>query len=223
MGWVSIALKLLRRSLSRYNILSLVASFTEGSSIVWFSKCCFNCRVCKSSLSTRTRCPWSWRLTPRGGDRVRPDSFPVSWSAKMSPWWPWPGMRWRQFLEVSTCTNQCCGSWFLSIPDPGSYNSTKIGGEKFFFSPTIFSSHKYHKIVNNFYFWTGYFLTETLRVIVLYFLPKNLSLSCPKYGFGIREIRGPRKTYSGSGIQCQKGNGSRIRIRNTATNTIPYN
>jgi hypothetical protein len=61
------------------------------------------------------------------------------------------------------------------------------------------------------------------------FLPKKLSLSSQKYGFGIRaEIRDPEKTYSGSQIQGsirhrisdpwgQKGTGSRIRIRNTAS------
>jgi hypothetical protein len=42
------------------------------------------------------------------------------------------------------------------IPDPdfihlGSDNSTKRGEEKKF-CPTIFCSHKYHKIVNNFIF-----------------------------------------------------------------------
>jgi hypothetical protein len=47
------------------------------------------------------------------------------------------------------------------------------------------------------------------------FLPKNLSLSSQKYGFGIRD---PEKTYSGSRIraQRQKGTGSRIWICNTA-------
>ncbi len=43
------------------------------------------------------------------------------------------------------------GSWFLSIPDPGSNNSTKRGGGKNF-CPTIYCSHKYHKIVNNIIF-----------------------------------------------------------------------
>jgi hypothetical protein len=49
-----------------------------------------------------------------------------------------------------------CLSWFLSILDLGSRfsdsgfnNSTKRGGGKSFFYPTIFFSHKY-KIVNNF-------------------------------------------------------------------------
>jgi hypothetical protein len=42
------------------------------------------------------------------------------------------------------------------------------------------------------------------------FLPKKLSLSSQKYGFGIRD---PEKTYSGSRIQGSKR--PRIRIRNT--------
>ncbi len=45
------------------------------------------------------------------------------------------------------------GSWFLSIPDPGSNNRTKRRGKVFF---VIFCSRKYHKIVNSFIcFWTG--------------------------------------------------------------------
>jgi hypothetical protein len=41
-------------------------------------------------------------------------------------------------------------------------------------------------------------------------LPKKLSLSSQKYGYGIRD-----KTYPGS--RGQKGTGSRIRIRNTVS------
>jgi hypothetical protein len=57
------------------------------------------------------------------------------------------------------------------------------------------------------------------------FLPKILSISSQKYGFGIRgpgsEIRDPEKTYSGSripdlGVKKAPDPGSRIRIRNTA-------
>jgi hypothetical protein len=55
-------------------------------------------------------------------------------------------------------------------------------------------------------------------------LPKKLSLSSQKYGFGIRdpgsEIRDPEKTYSGiripdPGVKKAPDPGSRIRIRNT--------
>ncbi len=93
----------------------------------------------------------------------------------------------------------------LFIPDPGSKNSTKRGEGKFFYCPTFFCSHKYHTIVNNFIFKQvkKIFLALTLRIIV----SKNLSLSCQKYGFGIRDPR--------SWIQGQKGAGSRI--RNTAS------
>jgi hypothetical protein len=56
------------------------------------------------------------------------------------------------------------------ISDPGSNNSTKRGGGKSF-CPTIFCSHKYHKIVNNFIFEQvkNIFFAKTLR--------KNLSFS----------------------------------------------
>jgi hypothetical protein len=46
---------------------------------------------------------------------------------------------------------------------------------------------------------------------------QKLSLSSQKYGFGIRD---PEKTYSGS--RGQKGNGSRIRIRNTVYICLLY-
>jgi hypothetical protein len=51
---------------------------------------------------------------------------------------------------------------------------------------------------------------------LLKFLPKKLSPSPQKYGFGIRD---PEKTYSGS--RGQNGTGPRIRIRNTEKNTVP--
>ena len=58
----------------------------------------------------------------------------------------------------------------------------------------------------------------------LNFLPKILSLSSQKYGFGIRdpasEIRDPEKIYSGS--RGQKGTLSRIRIRNTASKYLVF-
>ncbi len=66
----------------------------------------------------------------------------------------------QAFNRRATVFVQCCGSgmfisdpgsWFLSISDPGSNNSTKRGGGKFF-GPSMFCSHKYHKIVNNFNF-----------------------------------------------------------------------
>jgi hypothetical protein len=39
---------------------------------------------------------------------------------------------------------------FKSIPDLGSITAPKEGNK--FFCPTVFCSHKYHKIVNNFIF-----------------------------------------------------------------------
>ncbi len=45
------------------------------------------------------------------------------------------------------------GSWFLPIPDPGSKNGNKRDGWKKNFCQTFFCSHKFHKIVNNFFFF----------------------------------------------------------------------
>jgi hypothetical protein len=65
-------------------------------------------------------------------------------------------------------------------------------------------------------------------------IPKTLSLSSQKYGFGIRDprsgIRDPRsgiwdpeKPISdfGSGSRGQKGTGSRIRLRNIGCDPLP--
>ncbi len=56
------------------------------------------------------------------------------------------------------------------IPDLGSYNSSQRGEGKNFCCPTIYWSHKYHKIVNNCIFEqvNTIFLAETLRIIVLF-------------------------------------------------------
>jgi hypothetical protein len=56
-----------------------------------------------------------------------------------------------------------------SLPDPGSNKSTKRGGGKFFF-PSIFRSHRYHKILDNFVFEQvkKIFLAKTLKIIVLF-------------------------------------------------------
>jgi hypothetical protein len=60
------------------------------------------------------------------------------------------------------------------IPDPGSripdlITAPKEDGEKFF-CPTIFCSHKYHKIVNNFIFEQvkEIFGAKTLEILVLF-------------------------------------------------------
>ncbi len=90
----------------------------------------------------------------------------------------------------------------LSIPDPGSRvrdptTAPKRGGGIKFVCPTIFSSHKYHKIVNNFIFEqiTKIFLVKTLRILGLF--TQKLSLSYQKYGFGIRDP-GSKRQRTGS-------------------------
>ncbi len=91
------------------------------------------------------------------------------------------------------------GSWFLSTPDPGSKNSNKREGWK------KISCHTFHltklKIILFLKRWRkkcGSVFKELLNFLVL---PKRLSLSSQKYGFGIRD---PEKTYSGSRIQGSK-------------------
>jgi hypothetical protein len=90
------------------------------------------------------------------------------------------------------------------IPDPGSNYSNQRRGVKKKLMSYLFCSHKFHKIEN-------YFIFEMLKKKIwanfqriLEFLPKKLSLSSQKYGFGIRDP----KTYSGS--RGQKDTGSRI-------------
>jgi hypothetical protein len=55
-----------------------------------------------------------------------------------------------------------------------------------------------------------------------FFLPKKLSLSTQKYGFGIRDPRSGirKKPIPDPGSRGQKGTGSRIRIRNTGKKLI---
>ncbi len=90
------------------------------------------------------------------------------------------------------------GSWFLSIPNPESrildlgsriqQQHQKMRGKKIV-CPTIFCSHKYHKIVNNFIFW----------IIVL--LPKNLSFLCSEICVWVRDPRSRKNRYSGSRVK----------------------
>ncbi len=89
------------------------------------------------------------------------------------------------------------------IPDPKTATKGRGWKKKFAVIP-FFVSHKFHKIEN-------YFIFEMLKKKIwanfqriLEFLPKKLSLSSQKYGFGIRDP----KTYSGS--RGQKDTGSRI-------------
>ncbi len=121
----------------------------------------------------------------------------------------WRSRSWylRSACEISTTYGQCCGyrmiipdpgSWFLPIPDPGSKNSNKREGWKKICSHTFFVATNFTKLKiilvlkcrrKN----LGEF-SKNYRTF--YFLPKKLSLSSQKYGFGIRDprsgIRDPR-------------------------------
>ncbi len=121
--------------------------------------------------------------------------------------------------DVQTCCRaetliQCCGSGMF-IPDPDFYpfmipdlgsriqKQQQKRGVKKIWCHSFLCSHKFHKIENNFSFevlkkkiWP-YFQ----RIIEL--IPKKLSLSSQKYGFGIRDPRSG-KTYSGSRIEGSK-------------------
>ncbi len=109
---------------------------------------------------------------------------------------------------------------FLYVPDsesriPDPTTAPKEEGDKNFFVLLFLStSHKYHKIVNNFIFEQvkKIILTKTLRILVL-FTQKFVS-KLSKYGFGIRDRDLGPNTFSRSRIQGQKGTGFRIRIRN---------
>jgi hypothetical protein len=96
------------------------------------------------------------------------------------------------------------------IPDPKT--ATKDRGEKFFFEKPFFVATNFTKlnIILFLICWRkkfGPIFQELLKV-----LPKKLSPSPQKYGFGIRDprsgIRDPEKTYSWS--RGKKGTGSRI-------------
>ena len=116
------------------------------------------------------------------------------------------------------------GSWFLPIPDPGSRtsdpgskNSNKRQRWKKFFVKPFFVATNFTKlnIIIFLICWRkkfGPIFQELLK-----FLPKKLSPSHQKYGFGIRD---PEKTYSGSrnpdpGVKKAPDPRSRIRICNT--------
>jgi hypothetical protein len=102
----------------------------------------------------------------------------------------------KLFFKVPISSNfyQCCGSgmfvpnFFLPISDLVSriQKPQQKKGEKNLLS-YLFCSHKFHKIEK-------YFIFEMLKKKfgpvfkeLLNFLPKYLSLSCKKYGFGIRD------------------------------------
>ncbi len=79
------------------------------------------------------------------------------------------------------------GSWFLPIPDPGSKNSNKRQGWKKIFVKPFFVATNFTKlnIILFLICWRkkfGPIFQELLK-----FLPKKLSPSLQKYGFGIRD------------------------------------
>ncbi len=87
------------------------------------------------------------------------------------------------------------GSWFITHPGSRIQKPQEKRGVKIIFCHTFFSSHKFHKIENYYIFemakkniWPSF-----QKIIEL--LPKTLSLSSKKYGFGIQdpgsEIRDP--------------------------------
>ncbi len=138
------------------------------------------------------------------------------------PFHTW-GSSWRPhspLQQASFCTEQSCGSgmfisdtrsWLLSIPHPGS----RIQQQK--------QKEKWENILNGY----GKKLSQ-LTKNCRYFVPKKLSISSQKYGFGIRD---PEKTYSGfrgqnvtqipvSGVK--KGTRSRIQICNPGTEYLFY-
>ncbi len=129
-----------------------------------------------------------------------------------------PGM--NTLLNSNVVSNrflQCCGSgmfipdpgsWFLPIPDPGSKNSNKRQGWKIFFVKPFFVATNFTKMNIILFLMCGRKKFGPIFQELLKFLPKKLSPSPQKYGFGIRdpgsEIRDPEITYSGSRIQGSK-------------------
>jgi hypothetical protein len=100
------------------------------------------------------------------------------------------------------------------IPDPGSKNSNKKEGCKKKFCHTFLCSHKCLKIENYFSFEVLKKKFGPIFKEIWNFLPKKLSLSSQKYGFGIRDPGSGKKLFPDPGSRGQKGTGSRIRIRN---------
>ncbi len=99
-------------------------------------------------------------------------------------------------------------SWILRISDPVSQNSNNREGWKKFVIIPFFVAKNFTKFI---IILVLKCLRKKLGSIFkeLYnFLPKKLSLSSQKYGFGILDprsgIRDPEKTYSGSRIQGSK-------------------
>ncbi len=149
------------------------------------------------------------------------------WVLASRPRWIWPSEAQLSYLPAGTVVSVAdpgCLSripdpyfYFLLIPDPGSNNSNKREGWKKIFCHTFLCCHKFHKIEHYFSFevlkkkiWANFKKLQN-------FLPKKLSPSSQKYGFGIRDPRSGIGFFRipNPGSRGQKGTGSRIRIRNT--------
>ncbi len=107
-------------------------------------------------------------------------------------------------------------SWFLPIPDPGSKKKQQqkrvVKKNLLSYVATNFTKLKIILV------WSAEEKNWQIFKELQIFLPKKLSLSYIKYGFGIRDPRSGirKKPIPDPGSRGQKGTGSRIRIRNTA-------
>jgi hypothetical protein len=132
------------------------------------------------------------------------------------------------FLAVLWIRDVYPGSWFLPITYPGSRisdpgsrskNSNKREGWKkllsYLFVATNFTKLK---IILFLKCWRKKF--EPVFKELKNFLPKTLSLSSQKYGFGIRDLE---KTYSGSRIRFQGSKRHRILDPGSATLVLAWN
>ncbi len=94
------------------------------------------------------------------------------------------------------------------IPDTGSKNSNKREGWPKICCPSLFCSHKYHKIKNYFIFEQVMNFGNLKRIIELF--TQKMSLSSQKYGFGIRiHPRSGKKPIPDPKFRGQEGTGSR--------------
>jgi hypothetical protein len=98
----------------------------------------------------------------------------------------------------------------MFIPDPGYNNSTKMRrGRKKNVYPTIFCSHKYHKIVNSFIFEqvkTNCFSQNTIKL--LFFFPKNCH-QVKNIGLGSRVKKTPDPGSGSASLQKMPGQENR--------------
>ncbi len=81
------------------------------------------------------------------------------------------------------------GSWFLSIPNLGSYNNNKRREKICCFY--LFCGQKFDKIVKYFILNRCTEKFEPIDKKIEYFLPKKLSLNSQKYELAIRDLKKP--------------------------------